>query len=1003
MTPFLKAVAGAYAARYHDLSRFCFIFPNKRSGKFFLKYLQESAPHEMVAPEVATVTDLAATVADRDVDSAIDLLFRLFDCYRRMTGGKADFDSFRLWGETALQDFNEVDMQLVPVDEIFKNVSDFKEISSNFLTPEQRAVMEEYFGYTGPDHGEEGFWRQFNSKEGNQVLKGRFIQLWRVLAPLWHDLRHSLDGENLATPGGIYRIAAERMESLGEEFRWPWQKTVFVGFNALSRAERSIFSSFRTLSTGVRGHAADEPESQADFIWDLGGPLLQGEGNPAGHFVRINRREFPEPEWIMGALREAMPEGLPEELRSVGAPSRVIQCKLAGEEVGRLFHRLGKRDFEDARVAIVLPDEGLLQPMLYSLPPEIETINLTMGYPLRLTPAVSFVDSLRRLQVRQRSWRGSPAYYLDELRLTLSHPFPQMLFGSGRIAAFLRDKAAAHQMYVAESELLERFPDSKPIFTPLAASSDARAAIAYIDGALKFVEENLGRVGSPMLKERIERQNISSYRDALARVEDALREYEVKASAYSMFSMVSKLIARETVTFEGEPLSGLQVMGMLETRSLDFDHVIIPSVNDKILPRQSRQRTFIPNTLRRAYGMPKANYQENLFAYYFLRLISRPQGVTMLYDMRESASGTGGISRYILQLRHLLAPGVLKEETRGFQISTLTPTPRTASKADWLQRLALYTAKEGGRYLSATALNEYIACPMRFFYRRIVGVPEPPETMETLSPSVQGSVVHGAMMNLYLPAREDQGRILDTPVEVTEDMISDLLGDRDRIERLVIRMINLCHAHRKEGEEAADTPLEGSAAILLPGLVDQVMDILRRDKRHTPFLLYGCEVERKVRFPLADGRETNITYTIDRIDRLPGGGVRIVDYKTGSVRMGLATFGEIFTNHRAHIPFQLMLYATLLGMDKGAGLPDPGGDGYLMEVINVPRVLDENRGIVGLTVGEEPVAGHAHYSGEFSSGLDRLITTILDPGCDFCSTDDPGQCVWCNYRHLCQR
>ena len=298
-TSFLDAVAQAYVGRHNDLSRFCFVFPNKRAGTFFLKSLAGTlGERTMLAPEVLAVNDFVMRISGREIDSRIDMLFRLYDVYCSLKGrdadfstdeGTLDFDRFAPWGETVLNDFSEVDQYDVDAEALFKNVKDFREIASNFLSDEQREVIEHYFGYTPSLHDVEGFWRNLDIEEHPSDIKDRFVELWQVLPELYRGLRDNLEAAGLCMPGSAFRIAAERVAGRGVDWL-PWGRVVFVGFNALSTTECALFEE-------LRGYRCEDGDDYAEFFWDGTGPVLEQSHGKASRDLRRNRRNFPSPGW----------------------------------------------------------------------------------------------------------------------------------------------------------------------------------------------------------------------------------------------------------------------------------------------------------------------------------------------------------------------------------------------------------------------------------------------------------------------------------------------------------------------------------------------------------------------------------------------------------------------------------------------------------------------------------------------------------------------------------
>lgn len=1017
MIPFLKSIAKAYAGRYPDLSDICFLFPNKRGGTFFLKYLKdEYASHAVMAPAVMTIADFVTEVSGRVAASRLDLLFILYRCYRKLQGlpeisdeksEDGSFDDFVSWGETTLSDFSEVDLYMVNPEEVFKNVKDYREITSNFLTDEQRKVMAEYFGRT--DMGDPGrFWKNFDQGNLSEV-KNRFLYLWRIMLPLYEEFNRQLENEGLAYTGALYRIALERLKEEGaRKVLKNYKKVVAVGFNALSTSEHVIFKLLKE-EEGYEGF-----DSFADFFWDATGPILAKDRNSASTFVRANIETFPCPSWAFPSLRLSDTESLPDEIRIAASPSNSAQTKIAGVTLKELYSRLKGNEFRDAKVAVVLPDENLLLPMLYSLPEGIRDVNLTMGYPLRLTSAVSFVSLLRRVVGSIRNVGGEHAFFGRDLRLFLSHPYCQACFPAKSIRKVNDLIIKKHRVAVSETDLRTEAPEIFEMLHGYDRKATPSEALGWLGSVLAFVRTRLGSENNAMLKTRLETGHIDAYLDALRRLSDILKERGVAMRPQTVFRLADRLISGETVNFEGEPLIGLQVMGMLETRSLDFDHIIILSANERTLPRRARTRSFIADSLRHAYGMPPSNYAEEIFAYYFYRMISRAKGVTLVYDARSGGGlRSGDVSRYVLQLRHLFAQDCLIEEDWKFMLSGREATdPSVEKDDDIMKRLSLFTLEgEGGRNFSASALQGYRECQVKFFYETVLRINTDPEPTEFIDAITAGNILHDVMRRVYTGDTDEKGRLLDSPMHITSAFIDTILEDEDEIRRLVRQSINRNHYGRKDKEDL-DKPLSAGSEMVADRITEQVIRVLTYDRSLTPFNLLGCEIEDVIRIKLPSGRIVNFRFAIDRLDEIRNGDtgrwqLRIVDYKTGSIKLNAATFDDVLKGDwRGEQVFQLFIYAWLLGKLPGF----EGKTDIRMEIYNVPAIFKGDKYLpkIGsldeegaLSSKQDEVESFAEYAVQFSERVEEMLDSIFDnPRFEAVREEECGLCA---FRGVCHR
>ncbi|MBD5295323.1 MAG: hypothetical protein HDS25_03265 [Bacteroides sp.] len=981
MIPFLQSVAEAYTSRFNMPGHpapddYCFVFPNKRAGTFFLKYLREANPDGIISPEVTTITDLTSDLSGRVINSRIDLIFLLYNCYCDMLApgvgpdqreGLLSFDSFRKWGETVLRDFNEVDMQNVDPEAIFKNVADFRRISANFLTDEQRKVMEEYFGYTTPDYDDDSLWAEFDDEETEQAIddilsasdndnnesvepsdlsrsseiRKKFIHLWKVLAPLYRKFHAAMQQRGLTSSGAAYRLALENLRCAADaddggkslSRLLPWKKIVMVGFNALSMSERALF---RELS---RLPARDcDGERYADFIWDSTGPVLHDRHNSAGRFVAINRRDFPMPEWTHSFISRSDTQNLPEVMEEISAPSKVMQVKIAKDKIVELLHKNRTQDiFSDARVALVVPDEGLLLPLLYSLPKELKEVNLTMGYPLKLTSVTSFLVLLRRLQLARRDSSQYNGFAYDQISDLLSHPYSHAIFSTRRIKEFCSDKERRHVSVIREEHLHELGRQAEIVLRPLDSNAGSREVIQYLKDVLKIIGRTItDRSGNmagavDLLKDSLELRHVNAWIDALSVFEDSIREYDVRLSVPATLSEAYRLLQAEIVAFEGEPLHGLQIMGLLETRALDFDYLIMVGLNDRTIPGRMRQRSFLPNVIRRGFGMPPNTYQEDLFGYYFYRLISRAKQASFIYDSRVTG-GNGGESRYLLQLRYLYAPERIKRIDYKFSLSGKERLMRSIEKTPFvMERLERYcdpefhphpsTGRPYRRNLSASLLKTYTACPIKFYYKGVLDLKDDPAPSPTLDAIQMGNLIHDVMEKLYVPDLSLREKWLSPPLPVTAETIDELLSEmgQEKIMRLIVRFINDKHYCRPKDE--IDEPLPNDTQLIAINMLSYINDILHYDRRCTPFNIYGTEIREHLEYELPDGRQINMEYALDRVDDIDcdttGADLRIVDYKTGGSHIITNSLDHLFdSDYSKDNLLQLLTYSVLINRNR---------------------------------------------------------------------------------------
>lgn len=1036
MIPFLQAVAEGYASHYADIiDRICFIFPNKRARTFFMKYIRNALIYKQVkkkgatfvAPQLTTISDFTSSLSGKIVDSRIDLIFLLFKCYKELYPDGASFDSFRRWGETVLSDFEEVDMNLADPEALFKNLSDFRNISSSFLSKQQREIIEEYFGYRFADYENTNLWLDFNipdteretpDSEGTHLNspsgkisegKRKFIRLWKILHPLYKKFHEELRLRGYTTSGASYREAIEILkkardnDSLQDVIHY--SKIVMVGFNALSGSEIELF---RILKSIPSPDIHDEP--MGDFIWDAAGPIICGDINNAGHFVKLNTRNFPPPAWIAPYLKKCdASENIPE-ICSIAAPSNVAQVKIASDLISQLKEEIGSRDFDMAKVALILSDESLLIPMLYSLPNNIENINLTMGYPLKLTSVTSFLMLLRRMQLMRRDTSSYSAYSFQEVDNLLSHPYAQMILGSGAIRNFRKEFSTRHIRVIREDHISKWFGQKgEVLLRPIPNDATPEEICSYLHQVLEIIER--------FTQNPIEKTHVEAWQEAITLFSEAIRDNDIKMSKATTLSEAYRLLMGETVAFEGEPLKGLQIMGMLETRCLDFDYVFILSANDKTLPLSSRKSSFLPNIIRYGYGLPPVNYQETIFSYYFFHLISRAKKVALVYDNRSSGL-SGGISRYLLQLKYLHARDSLKEiEYRYFTSAPQEVRIVIPKNEAIMERLMEFTPKafihsenDKPRF-SASLLKKYIDCPLKFYYYAVKNLKDDPLPEEGVSNITFGTVLHETMERLYLPLSDQKkGRHLKTPVLITPEFIDSLLADNILLKSIIQKMINKYHYHIDD----LNRKLESDTEIVASSLLTQIRNILKYDRSLAPFKIYGCELRDNVTLSLNSGLEIDLTFAIDRIDdaecKEETGALRIIDYKTGSPHVKAASIEAIFDDdYKSSHLFQLLLYSYLFNETRVREGEEPVSLKPL--IYPTPRIYYEKGREDGIpVVGNTKILWHDAISDEtsgltvideFMGEFESMIEEIYDKDTPFAGIYDEQKCRGCVFSSIC--
>lgn len=994
MEPILKCIARAYANRYPNLSDICFLFPNKRCGKFFIKYLKENC-HYRGKVITKTISEFVKEISGKEEAGRIEQLFTLYDSYlhinrRKLEEGEkleTDFDAFRNWGETIISDFNGVDQYMVNVDEIFKNVKDYRKITTNFLTDAQKEVLKEYFGheYFGPS---DSFWKMFEDESNLSSLKRKFIDLWQILAPLYHEFTDRLSKKGLSTPGRIYRDAAEIVKEKTEA-SIKYKKVVVFGFNALNEAERTIFRELKKFS-GYEGY-----DDFIDFIWDATGPVLTNTQNSASKFINSNKKYFKTAEWIENAIKESNSDHYPE-IKIISSPSNSWQSKIASNIIREKL-REDKEFFNEAETVLVLPDESLLINVLYSMPDELEDINLTMGYSFRQTGVAAFMGLIRRLYANMRESKGEKMFFNKDVKLLLSHPYSFILFEDKEIESFIDYINRFHKITLSNEEINKFIKDSDILFNLPDKDGSPESIFMFIGNLFDKIEGKISLQADDISTSGFELSHIQIYRKHIQKLRDSLLCHQVKLTTLGVLYQIDRLVSQEMIGFRGEPLRGFQIMGMLETRGLDFKEVIIMSMNEGLMPKRSKVKSFIPETIRREFGLPPSRYSEEIFAYYFFRLISRAEKVTLIYDGRSGVGmQKGGESRYLLQLRHFVGAEKIMEESWKFNLQPRSSKDASIEKNEYIKLLVNRFKEDGStsKNLSSSSLNNYRECQVKFFLRNVMDLNPDPEDSDFINAITVGDIVHEIMMELYLE-KADQKKFLKNPYIITKEGLKKHLDDKNRVWNLICRKINSYHYKLDSSE--LNKPLPISAEIVARQIQKQIEEIIKHDMTLTPFKLYGCEISENIKIKIAGGEEVNFRFAIDRLDKINYKGeerLRIVDYKTGQRKRTAKSFEEVLNgDYNSEQIFQLFTYAWLLQQ-----YDIEGKENVITEIYFVPDFIASKPGLP--KIGKKLVEDYGDYSEEFSIGIEEMISDIFNSPL-FREAPNIERCLKCPFRRVC--
>lgn len=969
MTPFLFQIASLFYGQYGaEVSKLAFVFPNRRAGLFFQKYLSGVADKPLFSPTILTINDLFVQLSGKQAADRVGMLFILYEIYLRHSNSSETFDEFLYWGEMLLNDFDDIDKYMADARMLFTNVTDLREIENDFsfLSDEQVAAIRT-------------FWSSFYPK-GDSPNQKEFLTVWEILYTLYSELRETLIAEGKGYEGMIFREVVESLRQ-GTCCELPYSKVVFVGLNALSVAEESFLLEL-------------QKQGVADFYWDYDSPKVTDSNNKASYFVEKNLKLFPSQLKMDSENTESKPSTVNNQqsvkIEVIGIPSGIGQAK----QVHRLLNELcqeGEMSADKAlKTAVILPDEHLLIPVLNAIPEQIRRINVTMGYPLGGTPVASLMEYILALQKNVRYVDRQPMFYFRDVLPILNHRYITTT-APDIVSLLVKDISENNKIYISHTDLGKTALLSI-LFTPVTsvqAFSDYLIQVlqglnkAIDSGDISIDGEDSENIMSTV--KDIEQEFIFHYFTTVNRMKEVMQDAHIEMRIDTYFRLLKRVTDAITIPFQGEPLSGLQIMGVLETRALDFDRLIILSMNEGIFPLRKAANSFIPYNLRRGFGLPTYEHQDSVWAYHFYRLIYRAKQVSLLYDTRSNGLQTGEVSRFVHQLHyHYEEP--MQNKLVVYNVSSSKTTALQVEKTpEVMWRLNAFR-KGGARAISASAVNTYLDCPLKFYFSVVEGIQEEEEVSETIESNVFGSILHKVMEELY---NRFCGKM------VTADLLKAIKKDTPALTGAIARAF-------AEVFFKTDVvrPLTGQNFLIGEMIRKYVEKVLERDSKLTPFKY--IESERKISglFALSDKSEIQLKGFIDRIDEVRDT-IRIIDYKSGSGTTYFSSVENLFNKEltdRSKAVMQVFMYAWMYGKISSSKVIQPG--------IYYMRSLFSNTFEAGIyrridRMKTEHIADFSIHSADFENGLRSCLDEMFGTEVPFVQTTNGKTCEYCPFKDIC--
>ncbi|HRR62486.1 MAG TPA: PD-(D/E)XK nuclease family protein, partial [Paludibacteraceae bacterium] len=755
--------------------------------------------------------------------------------------------------------------------------------------------------------------------------------------------------------------------------QWENKPFVFIGFNALNACEKTLFSYLKN-------------KNQADFYWDYEAAELRDENNPASRFYKENTQMFPS-KFTLNSQQETLSD---KKIELIAVPSLVGQAKQTYELLDKLYPS-DTSDHEWIKTAVVLPNETLLTPLLYSLPPQIKKVNVTMGLPLNITPVQGLLEHIFELQRQMRITDNRYLFYHQTVSNLLNHQYITLL--CGREAQEIQTTVIENNLIYVDADAFENDELLATIFTP---QEDTKNFLTYLLQILVILQKKFQQISETSQSYQLEYNFTSQYYLTLRRLNEVIKENAsaIEMSLDTLMRLICQITASLTIPFVGESLEGLQIMGVLETRGLDFDNLIITSFNEDFFPKKTIPNSFIPYNLRRGFGLPTIEHQEAIFSYNFYRLIHHAKHIFLLYDSRTEGLQKGEVSRFLYQLQyHYKVPFTTKNVLYDISFKN-SPVLQIEKNASVLEKLKSFLNNQPeNRALSASSINTYIDCPLQFYLTYVEGLKEADEVKETIEYDMFGTLFHSSMEFLYQPFKNKL---------VNSSDLDTILKDSAQIEIAIQKAFSEKYFNKREDYQ--NIKLEGNYLLVANVLKKYIIQLLKIDKFYTPFKYLGSEKEFQLEFPIQNGQEkVNLKGIIDRIDEKEGR-LRIIDYKTGNGSLTFKNIEEVFAheaNNRPKYILQTFLYSMLYKYKSNTSLP-------IQPEIYYIKNLFKNDFTSQLTLKpnkEETIIieDFNFYEEEFKTYLITCLEEIFNSAISFYQATNNKLCQYCPYQSICDR
>lgn len=915
MKSFLEEIAEHLVKNHSvkELKDIAIILPSKRAGLHLKTALSQLIQKTFWAPKIITLDDFIVDQHPMDPVNSIAVHFELYHCYRQIFEEPGNFDSFHNWSSQVLNDFNEIDRYLIPKEEIFKNLKDIKEIES---------------------------WSFNNDELSEGQIK--FMEFWENLGALYDKFYDHLASKNSSTKGKIYRDIASSPEKYLNHLSY--KKIYLIGFNALSKSEQIIFNYLEKLGT-------------AEIFWDLDKYYIDNPYHEAGNFIRkqADLKNF-----------EEIPNNLATKKNITFYPAN------SNLEQVNVCSQLLDKNFNQSKSAVILADEGLLSPLLNSLPAGIEEMNITMGYPISNSLALELLLLLFDIQINAKRFKSSHnknAIYHKDFFVFLENPLIVKFLNLRGVSSLQleNDLTKYNLAFVKKSDIKELLTKA-PIIADILFPDSSLKIATTIDKFISFFSE----IRSELLKiefERIEIEALYTIISSLKSVDQYNSDYPYIETIEGLKKLFLVFIKNEKLPFYGEPLKGMQIMGLLESRAIDFDNIIILSCNEKFLPGPHIQNSFIPQDLKQYLGLPTKQDRESIFAYYFYRLIHRTKNIHCIYNNGlPNGLDSNEISRYLIQLKNEYPHPINTKHINFNWTNTRTSTIIEKDK-DTLKKIDFLFEKG----LSPSALNKYLSCPLDFYHKYVLRIREKNELEEQIESNTQGDIIHQVLEDLYRAQMPN----------ITSSKIDWMLGEFEALTEKEFQK-RFPSGSYKFGKNLLHYKMALHSIKLYLNTEKKTI------QKDGPFEILELETEitTELQIETPDGKKTVVLKgKADRIDQ-HNGQLRIIDYKSGYTKSSDVTVSGLSNITKSIKATQLMFYAYLYNKKYPNTFPVSG----------IASMKNMNAGLLAFTLKEErkKVDITQDTYDEFEEILTGIIQEIYTSEIPFTHENEAKYCMMCN-------